>query len=231
MANFIDCQDLIRRCLEVDPDRRCSLEDILRHSWMTSIEIRPLTSEELTLQKTQLKGVNLNELNNQTTQQQLQQQIVKQQINKKDSFKNNKFKHLKQQHHSQPPILFEQQKQQQKTTSAYYPINNNNNNTISRWREERALNYDEDSDEYGDCSSQFQQQKQQQDTTKNNLTTVGNLNMEIVETTPSASSINHSCSRSFYEYNNNDSWCGCKPTTTTSCASDQSLPSAVLYEG
>ncbi|KAI1702407.1 protein kinase domain-containing protein [Ditylenchus destructor] len=46
-----ECQDLIMRCLEVDPVRRYSLDDILRHPWMTTGEIRALNSEELKLKK------------------------------------------------------------------------------------------------------------------------------------------------------------------------------------
>lgn len=46
-----DCKDLILRCLEPDPEQRCSLQDISRHSWATSKDWRPLGPEDLKLRK------------------------------------------------------------------------------------------------------------------------------------------------------------------------------------
>jgi len=31
---ILDCQDLIYRCLRIDPSQRIELEDILHHPWM-----------------------------------------------------------------------------------------------------------------------------------------------------------------------------------------------------
>lgn len=258
---FKDCQDLIMRCLEVDPDRRCTLEEILSHPWMNAGEIRSLTTDELTLRKTPLKGVSDSPTTTLTQQHSIPLQVSQQQPKNqlsiiKDSLKhsiinnkNNKatFKQLKQQHHSQPPT-------QISAIPNYYSNiknnNSNNNNTISRWREERALNYDEDSDEYGDCSSQITQQQQKnlqsfgnrkskeeinQMALNNgykipNSTTMGSFSYTVeplLSTIKDNNQQKYNCSRAFYQYNE---YC-CRGCKTTSCSSDQSLPSAVLYEG
>lgn len=67
-----ECQDLITRCLEVDPDRRCSLQDILSHPWSAREQFREplpvtifrmngagdqsLTATELQLIKSKFRG-------------------------------------------------------------------------------------------------------------------------------------------------------------------------------
>lgn len=52
-----ECQDLIRKCLAVDPERRCTLEEILAHPWMVESESSALTREQLVFQKQSPKSV------------------------------------------------------------------------------------------------------------------------------------------------------------------------------
>jgi proto-oncogene serine/threonine-protein kinase Pim-3 len=46
-----ECKDLIHKCLELDPENRPSLEEILNHPWIANGEIRPLTAEDLSFTK------------------------------------------------------------------------------------------------------------------------------------------------------------------------------------
>ncbi|KAL3117902.1 hypothetical protein niasHT_005145 [Heterodera trifolii] len=48
-----ECKDLIMRCLEVDPDRRCTLHDILSHPWMNNANTGPLNADEFLQIKSQ----------------------------------------------------------------------------------------------------------------------------------------------------------------------------------
>lgn len=49
------CKDLIHKCLELDPEKRPTLEEILTHPWMNG-EIRPLTAEDLAVKKIEKKN-------------------------------------------------------------------------------------------------------------------------------------------------------------------------------
>lgn len=50
-----ECDDLVRKCLTVDPEERYTLDDIVNHDWMQG-ECRDLTRSELLLHRRSLPG-------------------------------------------------------------------------------------------------------------------------------------------------------------------------------
>lgn len=51
-----DCRDLIQKCLMLDPKKRCSLQDILKHKWMQG-PIQNLGPHNLSMKKRPLNGM------------------------------------------------------------------------------------------------------------------------------------------------------------------------------
>jgi serine/threonine protein kinase len=51
-----DCRDLIQKCLMLDPKKRCSLQDILKHKWMQG-PTQKLGPHNLSIKKQQLNGI------------------------------------------------------------------------------------------------------------------------------------------------------------------------------
>ncbi|CAD5228477.1 unnamed protein product [Bursaphelenchus xylophilus] len=52
----LDCQDLIQQCLMVDPQQRCSLEEMLDHPWLQG-DVKKLGRAELSMAKRPIQGV------------------------------------------------------------------------------------------------------------------------------------------------------------------------------
>uniref|UniRef100_A0A915EDI5 Serine/threonine-protein kinase 1 n=1 Tax=Ditylenchus dipsaci TaxID=166011 RepID=A0A915EDI5_9BILA len=134
-----ECQDLIMRCLEVDPDRRYTLEEILKHPWMVSGEIRPLTADELKLKKGGPPSASIDASAHpqlQAHSEKVNSTAPKSKINGhgSQSARGSTSKERKKQSVVIKPAVFA-------PTPVPEPVNN-------RWREERVLNYDESSDDY-----------------------------------------------------------------------------------
>uniref|UniRef100_A0A914GTP7 Serine/threonine-protein kinase 1 n=1 Tax=Globodera rostochiensis TaxID=31243 RepID=A0A914GTP7_GLORO len=158
-----ECKDLIMRCLEVDPGLRFSLQDILSHPWMNNADIRPLNADEFLLVKSpQLRkdersdtaaepSVPPRPLSNQQSlkilskeqqilsaneiEQKSNQQQQKQQLKRKTGRNSAKTMH--------GDMSLEMQNKDNNTTSTPSSNNTSPSGKSPRWREERALAYDE----------------------------------------------------------------------------------------
>uniref|UniRef100_A0A914ENN1 Serine/threonine-protein kinase 1 n=1 Tax=Acrobeloides nanus TaxID=290746 RepID=A0A914ENN1_9BILA len=51
-----ECKDLIIKCLELDPEKRLSLEEVLKHPWIANGEIISLATENLSFSKEKKKN-------------------------------------------------------------------------------------------------------------------------------------------------------------------------------
>lgn len=160
-APAADCQDLISRCLEVDPDQRYTLQQIQQHPWMGQAEIRPLTADQLRLVRSSLRIddhensatfgssspprplSNKQTLNMLTTkkspEQQQQQQLKKRKTHEEEEEK---------QQPNKPPADTKQpaRSAEDASSSSPKPTDQQQEQIKSkspRWREERVLAYDE----------------------------------------------------------------------------------------